>query len=90
VAISHVWREQNRRADQLCNDALDGRMTGAGPALPQTGTGTQGRPDGLRDKVAAILKEAAASWAEGNPDNPDPISVAERICGVLKESDLRE
>src|SRR4051812_38628727 len=31
VAITHVRREQNKRADALCNEALDGKRNASGP-----------------------------------------------------------
>src|SRR5262245_25371149 len=34
VSVEHVRREQNKRADQLCNDALDGRRRAAPDESP--------------------------------------------------------
>ncbi len=62
VRVEHVSREANRRADQLCNQALDRELAGAVPraavaAAPASGTASCG------DRLAIFID----STARGNP-----------------------
>src|SRR5438132_9163303 len=55
VSIRHVRRDQNSRADALCNAALDGRPLA--PDLPEADT---------RQRALDCLRRAAAAWARGD------------------------
>jgi ribonuclease HI len=63
VTIRHVRREQNKRADQLCNEALDGKRC----ATPRAATATASMPSHpssstLREEAVACLWQAASAW----------------------------
>jgi ribonuclease HI len=75
VTIRHVPRAANKRADELCNEALDGRRKPA----------ARGEGPGGREQALICLREAAAAWARGNPNDPPPEVVLEQICTVLEE-----
>lgn len=51
VSYRHVRREHNKRADELCNEALDGRRGASRAAKP---------PSALEDEALACLREAEA------------------------------
>jgi ribonuclease HI len=56
VSFVHVRRELNKRADQLCNEALDGKRQRRGPAAPAEEDEEPGLS--LRDEMIAILELA--------------------------------
>jgi hypothetical protein len=94
----HVRREQNFRADQLCNEVLDGERLSTpllptpAPAAPKPAAKLPAPkapppPPRLtpRERVVACLAEAAAAWAKGNANDPPPEEVWERLRRVLDE-----
>ena len=89
VVFRHIPREQNKRADQLCNAALDGvPPTGAAaaprPKKPSKATRTA-RAEAVREQAVECLRTAAASWARGNPDQPPPDAVWEQLWDILRQ-----
>ena len=78
----HVRREQNSRADALCNEALDGLRlpTPAGPpaVTPQPS---------VHDEAVACLTQAAAEWARGAAE-PSPAAVWKRLWQLLEKRGL--
>src|SRR5262245_16545655 len=81
----HVRREQNSRADALCNEALDGLRPPATPAVPPAPATP--RPS-VHDEAVACLSQAAAEWARGNPAEPSPAAVWQRLWRLLQERGL--
>ncbi len=83
VLLRHVRREENSRADQLCNQALDGprRPSIKSAAAPSGST----RVDAARAEAVICLEAAAASWARGNPRDPEPAVVWDQLWSVLEE-----
>jgi ribonuclease HI len=97
VSFRHVRREHNRRADELCNEALDGRRSpsadaypGAPEAAAPAATETPApatlasRREAARNEVLACLRAAAAAWAQGNATEPGPEKVTETIWKILE------
>jgi ribonuclease HI len=88
VNISHVPREQNSRADRLCNEALDGAQ-GKASAAPRPRTAAPAAPDARTDTVRAeaidCLRTVAAAWARGNASDPRPEDVWEQLWTILEE-----
>jgi ribonuclease HI len=62
VTIKHVYREQNKRADELCNEALDGDPTSP-PEVP-TNTEKHSPKDLAKIEALACLKSAGVSDTE--------------------------
>lgn len=75
VEFRHVRREQNARADALCNQALDRQKKEPVPPRNSGGNG--------RDQVIACLQRAAIAWSAGDPKQPDPEVVWREIWGIL-------
>ena len=75
VSIRHVRRDQNARADALCNRALDGRPLPPADAPP--------RRSDAREQVLACLRRAASEWANGDASQPTPESVCDEILRLL-------
>jgi ribonuclease HI len=92
--ITHVRREQNKRADQLGNEALDGRPRRRGEAPPP---GAAKRPKApaasvtdasVRDDVLAILRSAAQAWAARGIVAAPVEAVWEQLWSVLEEGNV--
>lgn len=85
VTIQHVRREQNKRADALCNQVLDGaKPRQAAAASPgKTKAGLEAR---VRDDAVACIRSAAAAWARGNANDPAPALVWEQLWNLLEEA----
>jgi ribonuclease HI len=82
VTIQHVRRAENSRADQLCNEALDGR-----PKPPTVRQGTlDKRSDPMRERALEILRQAAESWSRGDPHRPTPESVWNQLESLWRQS----
>ena len=84
VALLHVRREQNKRADQLCNEALDGKRVEETVASPKPARTTR-RPaassDPLRLELLQFLEEAAEAWQRGQAQ--EPAVLRDRLWEVL-------
>ena len=90
VSIQHVRREQNSRADALCNEALDGKRGGA----PAAGTRAAPKPAkkaapvaeaAVREEAIACLRAAADAWARGGAGAVTPELVWEQLWSILEE-----
>lgn len=94
VTLTHVRREQNKRADLLCNEALDGRPRRAGETVPEQAKAkpTPKKPkesvsDGrVRDDALECLRSAAASWADHGPKHPPAELVWDQLWSILDEA----
>src|SRR6266849_2872066 len=87
VTFRHVRREYNRRADELCNEALDGLRSSSRPTVsvkpvpsvasePASAPTQKREAEGsLQEQALACLRGAAAAWARGNPCDPAPEEV---------------
>jgi ribonuclease HI len=88
VTFEHVRREQNRRADQLCNQALDGQANTCTPIKSKTvmksktvTRGTKTRPSNpLKAEVISLLSEAGAL--------PTPEQVWHQLVALLRKHGL--
>jgi ribonuclease HI len=102
VKFHHVRREQNRRADALCNEALDGapkperkpivKAPAAKAAAPQPVASSSGLhkaaalPAHAREEILECLRAVACVWAEGNPNHPRAEEVWDQLWFILEES----
>jgi ribonuclease HI len=95
VDIRHVPRAQNKHADRLYNEALDGKRSPQHePALraelashrvakaPPTAAGTN--IDALNSQAVACLRAAAVAWSRGNPNDPEPAAVWRQLRDLMK------
>ena len=88
VTLTHVRREQNKRADELCNIALDG----AKPKKPAPAPGEKApkKPaamvgDGrVREDALECLRSARGAWARGE-GVPSPELVWDQLWSILEE-----
>ncbi len=86
VEIQHVRREANRRADELCNEALD-RQAGVAASRPRTRAATIGpaADDHVREDALAFLRTVANSWAAGKGAVPTPEQVWDQLWSMLQD-----
>jgi ribonuclease HI len=92
VKLTHVRREQNKRADELCNIALDAQKKSAptptaaarGPTLPKPPAAVVS-DQAVREEVLACLAAAARSWADRGPSHPPAAQVWDQIWSILEE-----
>ncbi len=90
LQLQHVRREQNKRADELCNIALDGKAK-ATAAAPQSQMKASTRAVGdtpIREDCVLILSEAAKAWAANGPNPLPPAMVWEQLWSVIEEAGL--
>jgi ribonuclease HI len=83
VTIRHVRRDQNKRADELCNEALDGKRC----AMPRAAR-IRAETTTLRGEALSCLREAAASWSQGGGE-PSPEQVWKRLTDVLERHGVK-
>ncbi len=93
VRITHVRREQNKRADALCNEALDGKKA-PGSAPASKGPGAAPAPkapakaatdERVRADALAVLGSAARAWADNGLAAVPVEAVWEQLWSVLDE-----
>jgi ribonuclease HI len=96
VEYRHIRRDDNKRADQLCNYALDGVPRGAEPGAkpsrpkkPSAAT-RAAKADAVRDQAIECLRSAAAAWARGNPNQPPADAVWEQLWDILRQEGALE
>jgi ribonuclease HI len=93
VSYHHIRREQNKRADELCNEALDG-AAGISHSGKKTHKSTNAasrsrRPqlaEGVREDILDCLRSVACAWSAGNPNVPRPEDVWEQLWTILEEA----
>jgi hypothetical protein len=90
TSIAHIRRSENKRADELCNAALDQRLP--------TSTRTSNRTKSPRGKTARrgdvdqsaieCLRDAARAWAGSGGKNPPPELVWDQLWSILAEAGI--
>ena len=94
ATLEHVRREKNKRADELCNFALDGkpiRPAGAPNAPKPAATPSHkahASDHAVRADVLACLNAAANSWAANGPQQPAVSLVWEQIWSILEDGNV--
>ncbi|HEV3205296.1 MAG TPA: ribonuclease HI family protein, partial [Gemmataceae bacterium] len=93
VSFHHVFREQNKRADQLCNDALDGMSIPLPPSQGPAGSSKRKpkektkiktpQKEAVSEEAIQCLKTVASCWAGGNPNMPSPQEVWSQLWSIL-------
>jgi ribonuclease HI len=89
VTIRHVRRAQNKRADELCNEALDGKrcaMPRAGSAL---GHGLQTVPQRESSSPMPSLREEALTYLQQVGAGPSPEQVWKRLVEILERHGVK-
>jgi ribonuclease HI len=90
VVIRHVRREQNSRADELCNQALDE----GGPKRRNEHRGNSSSTtrnhasNDIREKAIHHLQQAAQRWSEGDTESHPPEAVWDELWQLLEENGI--
>src|SRR5262245_47880223 len=86
VSVTHVRREENRRADELCNQALDGQKPKNVPGSAQAPKkpAAQVGDDRVRADCVECLRSAKACWQRGDKV-PSPEMVWDQLWSILEE-----
>ncbi|MFL5244422.1 MAG: ribonuclease HI family protein [Gemmataceae bacterium] len=91
--IRHIPRNQNSHADRLYNEALDGKQKLGKLRKPAT----EAAPDlnteannWLKEKAVDCLKKAALAWSRGDPNDPDPAAVLEKLWPLIEAYEQAE
>jgi ribonuclease HI len=88
VSIAHVRRENNKRADALCNEALDRQKEKAKPPGEAKAPAALKRPvsdAAVREDAILILRSAAQAWANRGLGAVTPELIWEQLWSVLEE-----
>ena len=97
VTLRHIRREHNKRADRLCNEALDsaagiGKSSAnhaerAAPAPPVADDPKRRDLERLvRDDTLACLRAGAAAWSRGEDAELRPEDVWDQLWSILVEA----
>lgn len=90
ATITHVRREQNKRADALCNEALDGKRKADAPAAtpPEAKPTAPAKVVGdstVRADALLVLVSAAQAWADRGRAAVPPEAVWEQLWSILED-----
>jgi ribonuclease HI len=84
VRLTHVRREHNKRADELCNQALDdGKVKTAKPKKPAAQASVSAAT--VRDDCIACLQAARNAWSAKAPHAPTADQVWDQLWSVLED-----
>lgn len=85
ATVSHVRRAENKRADALCNAALDRRPGGAPKKAARKRKPVARRAD-VDAAVLECLRSAAAAWGASGGRSPPPELVWDQVWSVLEDA----
>lgn len=87
VNLTHIRREQNKRADQLCNIALDGAKPKKQAPAAKSGAKKPAATVGdgrVREDALECLRSAKGVWSRGE-GVPSPELVWDQLWSILEE-----
>ena len=85
VRIEHVRREQNKRADELCNRALDGEKPKSPAGTKKKSKGSTVNDAGVRDDCILCLEAARQAWSARDEKAPSPAQLWDQLWSILEE-----
>jgi ribonuclease HI len=89
VRFEHIRREQNKRADALCNEALDDERGPGAPAArapkPAKKSVAPAAEAAVREEAVACLRSAAEAWSRNGSGAVTPEMVWEQLWSILEE-----
>lgn len=96
VTLRHIRREANKRADRLCNEALDaasGAMSrplkaGHDGAAPKSDPNRADLEARVRDDALACLAASAGAWARSQGGDPPVEDVWSQLWSILVEANV--
>jgi hypothetical protein len=88
VMLTHVRREQNKRADELGNIALDAVKATAKPAAAPGTTRVPASDDAIREDAVLCLAAAAKAWGANGGMHPAPVVIWEQLWSLIEDANL--
>jgi ribonuclease HI len=92
VSFKYIPRAENKRADELCNEALDEKLLGGRPARKPAAAKRAPVGAAVLQNVHAeaieCLRGAARAWAHGDPNNPSADEVWEQLWAIVEEAGI--
>lgn len=88
VRFTHVRREHNKRADELCNICLDGEKPKAAAKPKKDASQATLSADALREECIACLESARAAWMANDRHAPTAEQVWEQLWSVVEDSGM--
>jgi len=87
VALTHVRREHNKRADQLCNISLDGDKPKAAAKPKKEPSASRAKSDSgaVREDCIACLQAAKNAWSAHSPHAPTAEQIWDQLWSVLED-----
>jgi ribonuclease HI len=96
VQIRHIYRDKNKRADQLYNEALDDpssctildlepELRAVAPKPAAKAVPKAPDVEALRSQALSVLRSAAHAWADGEDDAPTPEQVWDRLWKLVRD-----
>jgi len=88
VTLKHVRREQNKRADELCNLVLDGKLSPGGVAAsdePEPPATAPLSAATVREDAIECLRAAASAWASRGLSAVSPAQVWDQLWSILDD-----
>lgn len=87
VTYTHVRREQNSRADKLCNEALDGDVGGrpAASAKKKAPAASADKQEAVRADALACLRGVEKAWQQRDGRAPSVEQVWDQLWSILEE-----
>lgn len=86
VRYTHVRREHNKRADELCNLALDAGKPKAAPKPKKEVASSTISADAAREECIVCLEAARSSWSARDAHAPTAEQVWDQLWSVLEEA----
>lgn len=86
VSIDHVRREQNRRADELCNEVLDGKPSASTGGKRHSAKAVTARVSAVREEGLLCLRSAAQAWKQGDANAPTAEQVWDQLWSIFEDS----
>ncbi|MFO0807087.1 MAG: ribonuclease HI family protein [Gemmataceae bacterium] len=88
VQIRHVRRAQNKRADELCNLALDGHGGHKHEVTAKSKARAPVRDEAVDEQAVACLQLAADAWARSDKNAPTAIQVWDQLWSILDDANV--
>ena len=85
VALTHVRREHNKRADELCNISLDGEKRKAAPKPAKQPARAKSDGNAVREDCIACLQAAKNAWSAHTPHAPTAEQIWDQLWSLLED-----
>jgi ribonuclease HI len=85
VAITHVRREHNKRADELCNISLDGDKPKKAAKPKKEPSHAKADAKAVREDCIACLQAVKNAWSAHSPHAPTAEQIWDQLWSVMED-----